>query len=268
MQKPAESRVDQRAFAAIAVWLALSAVAPLRGEARDVPTVVAAADLQFALTDVASAFREETGLDVEISFGSSGNFYRQIQQGAPFEIYFSADEQYPLDLAAKGFARDEGVLYAIGRIVIIAPHGSSLTADAELADLGAALADGRIERFAIANPAHAPYGRGAEESLRHAGLWEGVRDKLVFGENVSQAAQFAMSGSAQGGIIAYSLALSPRVSAQGNFALIPEDWHTPLRQRMVLLRGAGETAERFYSYAQAPRARTILSHYGFVLPEE
>src|SRR5688500_5586334 len=135
-----------------------------------------------------------------------------------------------------------GTLYAVGRTVIIVPHGSPLTADGTFEDLRAALNDGRVEKFAIANPEHAPYGRRAEEALRHAGLWEQIEDKLVLGENVAQAAQFATSGATQGGIVAYSLALSPEISELGSYALIPQDWHEPLRQRMVLLRGAGETA--------------------------
>ena len=234
----------------------------------DVPVVAGAADLQFALEDIAAAFADETGLAVKLSFGSSGNFARQIRQGAPFQMYLSADEAYVLDLARDGFTRDDGTLYAVGRIVIIAPHGSPLQADGTLADLKAALADGRLTHFAIANPEHAPYGKRAEEALQHAGLWDAIEGKLVLGENVSQAAQFATSANAQGGIIAYSLALAPQVAALGAFELIPEDWHSPLRQRMVLLKDAGPVAERFYAYVQAPAARAIFRRYGFVLPGE
>lgn len=236
--------------------------------AQELPTIAAASDLQFALSEVAEAFKKETGREVKMTFGSSGNFYRQIRQGAPFEVYLSADEQFVLDLAKNGLTIDQGVLYAIGRIVIITPHGSPLKADAELNDLRAALTDGRLQKFAIANPEHAPYGRRAEEALRHARLWDALKDKLVLGENVSQAAQFATSGSAHGGIIAYSLALSPNVSKLGTFALIPESWHKPLRQRMALLEGASDTVRQFYGFVQGPSGRTILRRYGFVLPGE
>ena len=140
--------------------------------------------------------------------------------------------------------------------------------DGELADLKAALADGRLTKFAIANPEHAPYGRRAEEALRHAGLWDAIKDRLVYGENVAQAAQFATSGAAQGGIIAYSLALSPDVAKRGSYALIPEEWHQPLNQRMVLIKGAGATAQSFYDFMRGPRARAIMRRYGFVLPGE
>ncbi len=242
--------------------------ATLLSRADDAPVVAAAADLQFALSEIADAFKKEDGREVKLTFGSSGNFFRQIQQRAPFQMYLSADEQFVFDLAAKNLTVDQGSLYAVGRIVIIAPHGSSLKADGTLADLKAALADGRLQKFAIANPEHAPYGRRAEEALKHQGLWDSIQDKLVLGENVSQATQFATSGGAQGGIIAYSLALSPNVSKLGSFALIPEEWHEPLRQRMTLIKGAGETAQAFYAFMQGPSARAIMRRYGFVLPGE
>lgn len=230
--------------------------------------VAAAATLQYALEEIAEAFRAGTGETVQLTLGSSGNLARQIRQGAPFHVYLSADEDFVLDLANDGYTHGEGDLYAIGRIVIMAPHGSPLAPDENLEDLGRALEDGRITRFAIANPEHAPYGRRAEEALRHRGLWELLEPRLVYGENVAQAAQFATSGNAQGGIIAYSLALSPQLAARGSFALIPEDWHEPLRQRMALLKDAGPGAERFYAYLQQEEARAILRRHGFLLPGE
>jgi len=236
--------------------------------AQDVPVVAAAADLQFALAEITEVFTKETKREVKLTFGSSGNFFRQIQQNGPFQMFLSADEQFVFDLTAKGLTVDDGALYAVGRIVIIAPHGSPLKADGSLADLKAALADGRVKKFAIANPEHAPYGRRAEETLRHVGLWDAIKDRLVFGENVSQATQFATSGATQGGIIAYSLALSPTVSKLGAYALIPEGWHEPLHQRMVLIKGAGETARQFYAFMQGPSARAIMRRYGFALPGE
>src|SRR5690606_37799870 len=139
---------------------------------------------------------------VKLAFGSTGNFARQIREGAPFELFMAADEAFILDLAKDGFLRDEGTLYAEGRIVIMVPHGSALKADAALDDLAAGLADERVKKFAIANPEHAPYGMRAEEALRHRGLWDKVQPALVMGENVAQAAQFATSGNAQGGIVA------------------------------------------------------------------
>ncbi|GLI35560.1 molybdate ABC transporter substrate-binding protein [Desulforhabdus amnigena] len=236
--------------------------------AEEPPVIAAAADLKFALEEVSVLFKKETGKEVKLSFGSSGNAFRQIVQGAPFQLFLSADEEYVLQLAKDGLAMDEGVLYAIGRIVLFAPHGSPLRPDAELNDLRAAINDGRLKKLAIANPEHAPYGRCAREVLIKAGLWDKVHDRLIFGDNIIQATQFAANGSTQGGIIAYSFALAPEVSKLGIFSLIPEDWHEPLRQRMALLKGAGETAKRFYEFVQTPPARQIFIRYGFVLPGE
>ena len=236
--------------------------------ADDAPVIAAAADLKFALTEIAAAFKADTGNGVTLSFGSTGNFARQIRQGAPFQMFLAADEQYVLDLAHDGYTRGDGQLYAVGRIVMIVPKGSALKPDGTLQSLKAALAAGTITHFAIANPDHAPYGLRAKEALQHQGLWDAIEPKLVLGENVSQAAQFALSGDAQGGIIAYSLAVSPEVSALGDYDLIPIDFHEPLDQRMVLLKSAGPVAEAFYAYMNTPPARAIMKKYGFALPGE
>jgi molybdate transport system substrate-binding protein len=234
----------------------------------DVPAVAAASDLKFALEEAAARFRDATNRETRLVFGSSGNLYRQIEQGAPFQLFMSADESFVLKLAGSGKAIDRGALYATGRIVLFARTGSPLKPDAGLAGLKEALAAGAIRRFAIANPEHAPYGRAAEQALKKLALWDGLRSRLVLGENVSQAAQFAASGSAEGGVVAYSLALSPELGKLGRFALIPENLHDPLRQRMVLTKGAGETARAFYRYLQEPAGRSILKRHGFTLPGE
>ena len=249
--------------------LLLLAVALPAGQVRAAePVVAAAADLKFSLEEVAQSFRKETGHGVKLTFGSSGTFATQIRNGAPFQLYLSADEEYVFKLQAEGFTRDQGTLYAIGRLAIIAPASSDLPVDGELRGLAARVKAGQIKRFAIANPEHAPYGRRAEEALKRAGLWDAIRPKLVLGENVSQAAQFAVSGSAQGGIVALSLAMSPQMARLGHYATIPADWHAPLRQRMVLLKNADPVAQAFYRYLQSPAARAIMRRYGFLLPGE
>jgi molybdate transport system substrate-binding protein len=252
----------------LCIAAALAAGLPRSAPAQEAPPIAAAADLKFALEEIAAQFRAETGKEVKLVFGSSGNFTSQLQQGAPFQMFLSADESFVFQLADAGKTLDRGALYAEGRIVLFAPHGSPLKADADFAGLRQALERGRIQRFAIANPEHAPYGRAAQEALQRQGLWAQIEPKLVLGENVSQAAQFASSGSAQGGIFAYSLALAPELAARGNYVLIPADRHAPLRQRMVLLRNAGDTAKVFYAFVQTPAARAIFRKYGFVLPGE
>jgi molybdate transport system substrate-binding protein len=230
------------------------------------PIVAAASDLKFAITEIAARFEVDTGRKLALNFGSSGNFARQIQQGAPFELFMSADEDFVFKLADAGLTRDRGDLYAIGRIVLYAPKGSKIALDPQLNGLQAGW--GEVRKFAIANPEHAPYGRAAEEALRALKLWDFVKPKLVFGENIAQTAQFITTRSAEAGIIALSLALAPELARQGDHVLLPETLHNQLRQRMVLTKAAGETAAMFYAYLQQPPARAILKKYGFVLPGE
>ncbi|WP_334135241.1 molybdate ABC transporter substrate-binding protein [Tepidimonas sp.] len=245
-------------------WAVGAALAPAWAQSQ--VTVAAASDLQFALEEAAALFERQTGHRLRLVFGSSGNFFAQILQGAPFHLFMSADEQFVFRLADAGRAVDRGRLYAYGRIGIIVPKGSPLKADGELRDLAAALRQGRLRKFAIASPEHAPYGMRAREALQHAGLWEAIQPRLVYGENISQAAQFATSGATDGGIIAYSLARAPQVAALGDFALIPESWHQPLAQRMVLLRDAPPAARAFYDFLTTPAAQSIMVRYGFAMP--
>lgn len=252
------------------IFLRLLVLAPALGcvaSARaDVPAVAAASDLKFALEEIVTEFARVTGRSVKLSFGSSGNFARQIRQGAPYEMFLSADEAFVEGLARDGFTRNTGELYAVGRIVFFVPRGSRLKVDPALESVRAALTAGRFGKFAIANPEHAPYGRAAREALQSAGLWTAIERHLVLGENVSQAAQFATAGGADGGIFAYSLALAPAVAALGEFVLLPESMHKPLRQRMVLLKNAGPVATEFYAFVAGPGARRVFDRYGFLLP--
>ncbi len=233
---------------------------------RQAVLVAAASDLRFALTEIAGLYQEDHGIEIHVTFGSSGNLARQIAQGAPFELFLSADESYVQRLADLNMTRDKGSLYAVGRIVLFAPNGSPLEPDPELKDVAHRIADGSLRRFAIANPEHAPYGRAAQQALRSLELWEVVQPTLLYGENISQAAQFAASGNAEGGIIAYSLAIAPQFQGQGSYALIPATLHAPLRQRMVLTRAATTETGKLYEYFHSPSAREILARYGFAPP--
>jgi molybdate transport system substrate-binding protein len=252
------------ALPALLAALVLSFGGAAWGEAG--PSIAAASDLKFALDEIAARFRQQTGKVVRLTYGSSGNFYRQIQQGAPFELFLSADEDYVSRLGQEGLTVDGGARYARGRIVLFVPKGSTVKADPAFADLRAAHNDGRLRRLAIANPEHAPYGRAARQALAHEGLWQSLPGRLVLGENVSQAAQFALSGSAQAGIFALSLALSPDFAGKGDYVLIPESRHEPLRQRAVLLRRSGETARAFLLFLQQPAAQEVFRRYGYALP--
>jgi molybdate transport system substrate-binding protein len=251
--------------------LVLAASATLscfNAHADNAPLIAAAADLKFVLDELAGTFQANTGKSVKVVYGSSGNFRRQITEGAPFEVFFSADEGFVQALVKDKLTLDEGKLYAIGRIVVIVPKDSPLKPNGDLSDLASAITANRIKKFAIANPEHAPYGRAAKEALEKAGLWSRLQGKLVLGENIAQAAQFATTGSTDGGIIAYSLALAPAVSQRSRYALIPDSWHAPLRQKMVLLSKAGNTAKDFYRFVQTPPARAVFKKYGFALPGE
>jgi molybdate transport system substrate-binding protein len=252
-------------FLAATLAALLAGLAPAAASAAS-PGVAAASDLKFALDEIAGQFTRETGAAVRLTYGSSGNFRRQIAEGAPFELFLSADEDYVLALAKEGRMADEGVPYAVGRLVLFAPAGSPVDPAGGMDQVAKLAREGRIDRFAIANPAHAPYGRAAREALVKAGAWESLKGRMVLGENVSQAAQFAASGNAAAGLFAYSLTFSPAVAGKGSFALVPESMHAPIRQRMALVKGASEEARAFYRYLQAPSARAVFSRYGFTLP--
>jgi molybdate transport system substrate-binding protein len=252
-------------LARLLLWIAaFASAAPSQGA--DVANVAAASDLQYALTDIAAAFRASTGREVRLSFGSSGNFRRQIADGAPFDVFLSADASYADALVAEQRTQGDGVVYAIGRLALFVPNGSSIEADAQLRGVTEALRAGTLGKFAIANPEHAPYGRAAREVLMRRGLWPAIEPHLVLGENVSQAAQFAVSGGAQAGIVAYSLLRTPGMEKRGRAVILPATDHAPLVQKMVLLARAGDTARAFFAFVQSPAARAIFERYGFEAP--
>ncbi|MGI9388309.1 MAG: molybdate ABC transporter substrate-binding protein, partial [Methyloligellaceae bacterium] len=193
----------------------------------------------------------------------SGNIARQILQGAPFDVFLSADVRYTTKVADAGLTEGKGTPYALGRLVLFAPAGSPLTVDPALEGLRRRIGNGSLKRLAIANPVHAPYGRAAREVLDHHGFWEKVEKRIVLGENISQAAQFALSGSVEGGILSYSLVQSSAYRGKGKFILIPSEHHAPIRHRMVLLKRAGKVARKFYQFMTSLKAREILAQHGF-----
>jgi molybdate transport system substrate-binding protein len=228
-------------------------------------TVAAASDLQSALPALASQFEKETGQQVRLIFGSSGNFFTQAQNGAPFDVFLSADIDYPRRLEESGQA-ERGSLYeyATGHIVLWTRTDSGIDLRRGLI----VLSDARVRRVAIANPEHAPYGRAAVAALRHEGLYERVRQKLVLGENISQAAQFAQSGSADVGVVALSLARSPALRSSGTYVEVPESWYPPIEQAAVVLASSRQKAlaRQFIDYLKTPESVRTLQSYGFAVP--
>ncbi|TCI11393.1 molybdate ABC transporter substrate-binding protein [Dyella soli] len=224
-------------------------------------TIAAAADLHGAMDKLVEAYRHDhPERRVDVVYGASGQLLTQIEQGAPFDLFFSADSSYPQQLVAHGHAGGPPVPYANGHLVL---WSSSLDMTrVQVADL----AQPRFGRIAIANPQHAPYGKRAEQALRAAGVWDALQARLVYGENIGQTAQFAQSGNAQVGIIAESLALA--AAGKGTYVAVPASMYEPLRQSFVLTRrgAANPVARDFAQFVQGPAARALLAHYGFSLP--
>jgi len=230
--------------------------------------VAAAADLNPALNEVAQQFQRNTGTHVKISFGASGALTQQIQNGAPFDVFFSADMDYPRQLIAQGQADAASLFqYSLGKLVLWVPASSSLDVEHKGMDI---LLDSSVKKIAIANPQHAPYGRAAVGALKHAGLYDRLTERLVLGENVSQAAQFAESGNAQAGFVALAHAVSPAIKRTGKFWVVPADYYPPLEQGVVIIARSQnkEEATAFLDYVKTKEASEVLRKYGFALAHE
>jgi molybdate transport system substrate-binding protein len=223
--------------------------------------VAAASDLKFVLTLLISQFQKETGILIEVTYGSSGNFVRQIHQGLPVDVFMSADENLLRPLVDAGLTQGHGEVYGRGRIALLVSAPSSLPLDARLEGLQAQWH--RVLKFAIANPEHAPYGRAAQQALQALNLWHWVSPKLVLGENIAQATQFVTTGAAQAGITALPLARAPEVAAQARHLVLPAHLHAPLLQRMVLLKNASAAASQWFTYLQSAAARQAFKAFGF-----
>ena len=222
--------------------------------------VAAASDLKFALDSVIAVFKNKNQGTVEVTYGSSGKIFEQISNGAPFDIFFSADIEYPRKLKDKGLTFTEPYIYGVGRIVVW-----SKKFNVEKQGMESLLEPG-VRKISIANPQHAPYGRRAEEALKFYDMHDAVKGKLVMGENISQAAQFVTAGAADIGIVAYSLALSPNMKKEnGKFYLVPENAHQRLDQAVVITKhGKGnDFAQTFLSFVKSEETKAVLTHFGF-----
>jgi molybdate transport system substrate-binding protein len=249
------------------IWATLLLVLSTLASAQEI-TAAAAADLSTALPEITAAYTKQTGQPVKLTFGSSGNLTTQIENGAPFDLFFSADESYPAQLIENGLAdKDSLYRYAIGRLVLWVPHDVPL--DVQKLGMQAVL-DPAIKKLAIANPLHAPYGRAAEAALKHFGVYDQIFGKLVLGENISQAAQFVESGNAQAGMLALSHALSPALKDKGHYWTVPLDAYPALNQAVVVIsKSKQQTASRkFLDFVRGPEGISLLKGYGFSLPAE
>jgi molybdate transport system substrate-binding protein len=224
--------------------------------------VAAASDLQFAMQDITARFEKQTGKRVKVVYGSSGNFFQQIQNGAPFDLFFSANLDYAKKLEPAGFA-EPGTLYkyATGKIVIWAPADSKVNLKNGLR----ALLDPAVRKIAVANPEHAPYGQAAVAAMKKENVYDRLEAKLVLGENISQTASFALSGSADVGIVALSLAVSPNMKGKGRYVEVPTEDYPPIEQGCVLLRASQkkEAARAFLEFFKTPAVTELLRAYGF-----
>jgi len=228
--------------------------------------VAAAADLSTALKEIGDNYEKKTGVKVKLSFGASGALTQQIQNGAPFDLFFSADMDYPHQLIASGDAVEASLYqYAVGKLVLWVPADSPL--DIERRGMNALL-DPSVKKIAIANPQHAPYGRAAVAALKHAGVYDHVADRLVLGENVSQAAQFVESGNAQAGLVALAHAVAPGMRGKGKYWEVPADAYPPLAQGVIVLSHSQHKkgAAAFLQYIKTKEAAELLRKYGFTLP--
>jgi molybdate transport system substrate-binding protein len=242
-----------------ALWLCVACARP-PVQPRKV-AIAAAADLKFAMEEVSLEFhRVHPDVELQTSFGSSGNFYAQLHNGAPFDVYLSADVEYPRKLLRDGIgAADSLFIYGVGRIVVWVPAASALAPAAALGDAG-------VRHIAIANPQHAPYGRAAEAALRSMGLYDGLQPKLVLGEDIAQTFEFVESGAADVGIVALSLALAPAARDKGRYWEIPLDAYPRIEQGGLLLKDSSDT-RAVRAFLVSAGGRGILKRYGFYLPE-
>lgn len=229
--------------------------------------VAAASDLTFAFTDVTAQFEKQTGDQIKLTYGSSGNFFAQIQNGAPFDLFFSADVGYPQKLEAAGLAEPGTIYeYASGKLVIWVPNASKLDLSRGLATL----LDPGIKKIAIANPLHAPYGVAAVAAMRHDAIYDKVKSKLVLGENISQTAQFVESGNADVGLLALSLAVAPAMNDKGRYLEIPADDYPPIIQAAVILKSSRnkELADQFLKFLKESATVALMERYGFSIPRD
>ena len=229
-----------------------------------VATIAVAANMKDAYTEIAAVFRSTGKPEMRVVYGSSGNFATQIMNGAPFSLFIAADEQFPLELYKNGRTVDDGSIYAIGKLAMITKSSSGIHLLDGKTEIAKAIA--RANKVAIAKPELAPYGKAAVQYLKAEGLWDLAKDKLVYADNIGAATTYVVSGAADLGFTAYSLAKSPEVSKQTSFFVVDSKMYEPIKQRMVLIKGAPQEVVDLYRFIQGPQAKFILQKYGYTTP--
>jgi molybdate transport system substrate-binding protein len=229
-----------------------------------VTTVAVAANMKDAFLEITTAFKASGQPEMRVVYGSSGNFTTQILNGAPFNLFIAADEHFPLELYKSGKTMDDGVVYAIGKLAIIAKKSSGIQLLDSKAEIAKAIQG--ANKIAIAKPDLAPYGKAAVEYLKAEGLWDLAKNKLVYADNIGVATTYVMSGAADIGFTAVSLAKSPEVIKETSFMLVDSKLYEPIKQRMVLIKGAPQEAVDLYRFMQTPQAKAILQKYGYTTP--
>ena len=229
-----------------------------------VATIAVAANMKDAFTEIAAEFKSTGKPEMRVVYGSSGNFAAQIMNGAPFSLFIAADEQFPLELFRSGKTVDDGSVYAIGKLVIITKTSSGIHLLDSRADIAKVIA--KANKVAIAKPELAPYGRAAVQYLKAEGLWDIAKDKLVYADNIGAATTYVASGAADLGFTAFSLAKSPELLKQTSYVAVDAKMYEPIKQRMVLIKGAPPEAQDLYRYMQGPKAKAILQKYGYSTP--
>jgi molybdate transport system substrate-binding protein len=229
-----------------------------------VSTIAVAANMKDAFSEIATAFRSTGKPDMRVVYGSSGNFAAQILNGAPFNLFIAADEQFPLELFKSGKTVDDGSVYAIGKLVIVTKTSSGIHLLDSRVDIAKAIT--KANKIAIAKPELAPYGRAAVQYLRAEGLWDLAKDKLVYADNIGAATTYVASGAADIGFTAFSLAKSPELLKQTNYLVVDTKKYDPIKQRMVLIKGAPQEAVDLFRFMQDPQAKAILQRYGYITP--
>lgn len=246
----------------VILLLVLALYSPCSMAARSI-LVAAASNMSTTLAEITDQFEKKSGIKVKLSFGSSGNFARQILQGAPYQIFLSADKNYLDKLTDSGYMPVRSQEFTRGRIGFFIPAGSKLSAKTNLQDIINAIEFDNYDRLVYANPKFAPYGSAAVQALQSAGVWVIDKKKLLMGENAAQALQFSLSGGVDIAIIPASYAVLPKVNDKGRFILIPEQWHKPIQQYLALLSGKNPSAVQFYEYLLSPEPQYILAKYGY-----